>query len=80
MEKLIIIFLLFLSSCANISYTAPSGESLSYSRLGTQKITGLKIVRDKDGLAKFEFESQEGTIGDIAETLKNISAALLKIP
>lgn len=68
--------------CVNIAYLAPSGESFSYNRLGTQKISGFQIVKDKDGLVKFKFDTQEGTEGkvlsDVAEAIKNITA--LKAP
>lgn len=67
--------------CVNISYLSPSGESFRYNRLGIQKITGLNITKDKEGLIKFKLDTQEGTEGkvlsDVAEAIKNITA---KVP
>ena len=66
--------------CANIHYLTPTGEEFNYTRLGIQKIQGFKMSKDSNGLIHIEFESQEGTTGDLAETMKNISEALLKVP
>lgn len=81
-QMAIIMFTVTCVGCANISYLSPTGESLNYNRLGTQKITGLSITKDKDGLVKFKFDTQEGAEGkvlsDIAEAIKNITT--LKVP
>jgi hypothetical protein len=66
-----------LVGCASIKYTAPTGETFKYSRLGTQKISGLKIIKDQNGLLRFQVESQEGTEGQLVETIKEV---LKKIP
>lgn len=70
------------TGCVNVGYLAPNGESFSYNRLGTQKISGLRITKDKDGLVRFEFDTQEGTEGkvltDLAEAVKNISGIINK--
>ena len=67
-----------IGGCAMINYTAPTGDQLSYSRLGLQKISGLKIIKDKDGIVRFEFDSQEGSegqaIASLAKTIENLSS------
>lgn len=80
MKKLIIISVCLglFGGCANVNYIAPSGESFSYSRLGLQKIDGFKMNKDDKGLISVEFNKQEGSAGDIAETLKNISTMMLE--
>lgn len=77
---------MFIASCAgcvNISYLSPAGESFNYNRLGTQKISGFQIIKDKDGLIKVKFDTQEGTEGkiftDLAEAIKNLSS-IPKVP
>ena len=79
----IVMFIASCVGCVNVSYLSPAGESFSYNRLGTQKISGLKIVKDKEGLVRFEFGTQEGTEGkvlsDVAEAIKNLSS-IPKIP
>lgn len=79
------VFIMFTTACVgcvNISYLSPTGESLTYIRLGTQEITGLGIAKDKEGSIKFELATQKGTEGkvlsDVAEAMKNITA--LKVP
>ncbi len=78
----IVMFLVSCVGCVNVGYLAPNGESFNYNRLGMQKITGLKIIKDKDGLVSFGFDTQEGEAGkalsDVAEAIKNITT--LKIP
>lgn len=69
------------AGCVNISYLSPSGESFNYNRLGTQKISGFQIIKDKDGLIEVKFDTQEGTEGkvlsDLTEAIKNFST---KVP
>lgn len=79
----IIMFLASCVGCVSVGYSDPSGAVFNYTRwLGTQKISGLRIVKDKDGLVKFELDAQEGMEGkvlsDIAEAIKNITT--LKVP
>lgn len=81
MKKLAIVtFCLGLfSGCANVNYIAPTtGERFSYTRLGMQKINGFQMTKDDKGLISIEFDKQEGSMGDIAEALKNVSTVMLK--
>ena len=82
MKKLIIISigvcLGLLNGCANVNYVTPTGERFNYSRLGMQKINGFKMTKDDKGLISIEFDKQKGSLGDVAEALKNISAVMLK--
>jgi len=67
-----------------INYTAPTGEQLSYTRVGVQKISGLKMTKDKDGIVKFSFDSQEGSegqaIASLAKTIENMSSLIKIVP
>lgn len=81
MRKTIIgIVLLAITGCASVKYTSKDGETFTYRRLGIQKIQGFDMKKDKDGLVKIAFDNQEGSTGDIAETMKNISEILVKSP
>ncbi len=66
------------SGCASVKYTSKDGDTFTYRRLGIQKIQGFDMKKDKDGLIKIAFDNQEGSTGDITETLKNISEVLVK--
>lgn len=82
--SLVIFIAMFIicGGCVNATYISPTGESFSYNRLGTQKISGFKITRDDKGLVKLQFDTQEGSEGkmlsDLSEAIKNITA--LKVP
>lgn len=84
MRKILLVIIMLIVSCVgcvSATYTDSSGATLIYKRwLVTQKITGLSIIKDKDGLVKFKFDTQESTegkiLGNIAETIKNISEKL----
>lgn len=67
----IAIFIIMCNGCVTATYTSSTGESFSYTRLGTQKISGFKF---KEIL---RFDTQEGSEGkmlsDLAEAIKNIT-------
>jgi len=65
--------------CVSVTYTSLTGEQLTYSRLGTQKISGLKMTKDKDGTIKFSFDSQEGSEGQAIASLAKTIESLVKV-
>lgn len=78
---IVIVLTVSCTGCVSATYKDISGVTLIYKRwLVTQKITGLSIIKDKDGLVKFKFDSQESTEGkvlsDVVETIKNLSEKL----
>ena len=88
MGKLQLAILYFIVSCicgcATINYTAPTGEQLNYTRVGMQKLSGMKIIKDKDGIIKFSLDSQEGSegqaIASLAKIIENMSSLVKKVP
>lgn len=68
---LLLLFLVWLNiSCARVAYVNNTGEKFTYTRLGTQKLSGFEAdVGDK----KIKLGSSEGSAGDLATALKNLS-------
>ena len=66
--------------CVSVTYTSLTGEQLTYTRiLFTQKISGLKVTKDKDGLVRFSFDSQESTEGQAIASLAKTIESLVKV-
>lgn len=74
MKYLLILCLVFICSCAKITYR--DGE-VSYWRLGNQTINDLEFTKAIDGTFTVTFDKQEGSSGDLAEAILNLSR---KIP
>jgi len=76
----ILCFVVSCAGCVKITYTSLTGERVIYSRwLGTQKISGLKIVKDKDGIIRFSFDLQEGSEGQAITSLAKSIESLVKV-
>lgn len=73
--KLIIAGLILVATigCAKISYINKDGEKFSYMRFGTMKLSEFEANIKRTGDKKISIGSSEGTSGDLAETLKNLS-------
>lgn len=52
--------LIYLLGCANVCYKSPTGEELTYSRLGMQSLTDLEMEKKADGSISMKFNKQEG--------------------
>jgi hypothetical protein len=62
--------MIFLAGCVTIEY-----KGVKYTRIGDQKLQGLKIHADANGAVSAEFESQESQ----AQVLNNAVSALVEI-
>ncbi len=60
--------------CARISF---KNDELTYSRFGSQKLEGLDFKKKADGSISVKLGKQEGSAGDLAEAILNLSK---KIP
>ncbi len=69
------IVLLILTGCAKIQ---TDGETITYQRFGSQKLSDVSFEKDKNGLIKMKIGKQESN--DMSAALSAIEEAIKKIP
>lgn len=69
--RIIILLVMVLSmGCARISFKK---DELTYSRFGSQKLEGLEFKKKADGSISVKLGKQEGSAGDMASALNNLT-------
>lgn len=74
-RKMILLVLVVgaVAGCSTITYESKDGEKFQYTRLGTQNLSGLKVAKDSQGRMSVSLDKSDGSAGDMAEALKNMS-------
>lgn len=72
--SVLVIILSLTGGCARITF---KDDELSYSRFGSQKLEGLDFKKKVDGSISVKLGKQEGSAGDLAEAILNLTT---KIP
>lgn len=72
--RLVLLFFVVgaITGCSTITYETPDGK-FQYTRIGTQNLSGLKVSKDNLGNLNVALDKGEGSAGDMAEALKNMS-------
>lgn len=71
-KTILLLPLIFVVGCASISYET-GDEKFVYSRVGSQKVTGLEVKRDKDGIKEVKIKSSNGDLGETAQVIKDLA-------
>jgi hypothetical protein len=71
-------FILFLTGCASVTYHAPTGDKVTYSRFGSQSISGLELSKAPDGSIIVKIDKNSADAGQIAEVL--VKMAQMTVP
>lgn len=68
----LIVAVIFCCGCASISYET-GDEKFTYSRVGSQKVSGLEVERDKNGITKVKIKSSNGDLGEVGQVIKDLA-------
>jgi hypothetical protein len=72
LKKILFMSVFFLAGCSTISYQNSNGEKVSYSRLGSQNLSGLTIAKNGESVA-VKIESQRTSTEEIANAVTKIA-------
>ena len=72
----VVFLMVFMMGCATIEYNATTG-SFKYSRVGNQKIEGLKVKKD-GGKLSVSIDETIATDEQLTEILKSVRELLLR--
>jgi len=70
MKTIIVLICLLFVGCASVTLKLPTGEEISYSRVGDQQIRGFEMVT-KDG-TKIKLKGQQSNAEALTEAIKII--------
>jgi hypothetical protein len=70
-----LIILLFVMGCAKIQ---TDGNTITYSRFGSQNLSDVEFVKDASGLIKMKIGRQESN--DLARALEVANEAIKRVP